>query len=129
MFLIPNYIKFNNLIHSSPSSIFESLYSNLESFKRLFKIPLWCELITPLLTLQYLVKIWSENRISITMHSGISYFWMWLSGWGVGIKQGTRQGQEALMSNHCLISHCWYDVENLTVSGSSNSKVQQKVLC
>ena len=41
---------------------------------------------------------------------------------GLNFKMGIRQNQGELMSNHCLICHCWYDVEELTVSGSSNSK-------
>ena len=48
---------------------------------------------------------------------------------GPNIKEGTRQSQEALMSNNCLINHCWYNVEKLTVSDSSNLKAQHKVLC
>ena len=43
-------------------------------------------------------------------------------------------GGGALMDNLCLISHRWYDVEKLTVPGSSNlnlsfSGAQQKFLC
>ena len=48
---------------------------------------------------------------------------------GLNIKEGRRQRQGALISNHCLISHRWYDVEKLTVSGSSNLKAQHKVFC
>ena len=47
---------------------------------------------------------------------------------GLNIKDGARQGQGALMSNHCLRGHCWYDVEKLTVPGSSYLKAQLKVL-
>ena len=52
------------------------------------------------------------------------------------IKERKRQRweREALMSNHFWISHCWYDVEKLTVPGSGNlnlsfSLAQEKVLC
>ena len=48
---------------------------------------------------------------------------------GLNMKEGTRQRQEALMSNHCLINHRWYDVEKITVPGSSNLKAQHTVLC
>ena len=43
---------------------------------------------------------------------------------GLSIKDGTKQRQGALISDHCLISHRWYDVVNLTVPGNSNLKVQ-----
>ena len=48
--------------------------------KCLFKISLWPELITPNLTLQFLVKIWSENSIFIPRHSRITYFRIWPFG-------------------------------------------------
>ena len=48
---------------------------------------------------------------------------------GLNIKERTRQRQRALMSNHCLISHRWYNGGKLTVPGSSNLKVEHKVLC
>ena len=38
-----------------------------------------------------------------------------------GSQGGEETEAEALMSNICLISHHWYDVENLTVPGSSTS--------
>ena len=34
----------------------------------------------PLLILQFLVKIWNENSISIPIYSGITYFSIWLFG-------------------------------------------------
>ena len=36
------------------------------------------KLIMPLLILWFLVKNWNENRIYITIHSGITYFCIWL---------------------------------------------------
>ena len=38
-----------------------------------------------------------------------------------GSQGGEETEAEALMNNICLISHHWYDVENLTVPGSSTS--------
>ena len=38
------------------------------------------KLITPLLIFYFLVIIWSENSISIQLHSEIIYFWIWLFG-------------------------------------------------
>ena len=38
------------------------------------------KLITPLLIFYFLVKIWTENSISLPIHSGITYFWIWLFG-------------------------------------------------
>ena len=101
-----------------------------------FKIPLWREIdkATSYLLI-FIVKIWNENSISIPIHSGIIYFWIWLIG------RSTYQGGEeaetdsgALMKKFYLISHRWYDVEKLSVPGSSNlnlsfSGAQQKVLC
>ena len=48
--------------------------------------------------------------------------------------QGGEGAEGALMMNLYLISHSWYDVEKLTVPGSSNlnlsfSGARQKVLC
>ena len=45
------------------------------------------------------------------------------------IRERMRQRYRALVSNHCLISHCRYDIEKLTVQCSSNLKAQRKVLC
>ena len=66
---------------------------------------------------------------------GIIYFWVLLFGWAAyegGKEAEVERG--ALMSNFCLISHRWYDVEKLPVPDSSNlnfsfSGAQQKVLC
>ena len=49
--------------------------------------------------------------------------------WALNIKEGTRKMQRALMSNHCLLSHCWYAMEKLTVAGSSNLKAQCTKIC
>ena len=47
----------------------------------------------------------------------ILYMAVW---WGSqGGKEAEARREEALMSNICLISHHWYDVEKLTVPGSS----------
>ena len=48
---------------------------------------------------------------------------------GLNIKDGTWQRQGALMSSHCLINHFLCNLEKRTVSGSSNLKAQQNVLC
>ena len=60
-------------------------------------------------------NIWSENSISILMHPGITFFWIWLFGG----KEAEAVREEALMRNICLISHHLYAVEKLTVPGSS----------
>ena len=50
------------------------------------------KLITPPLIFWFLVKIWSENSISIPIHSGITYVWIWLFG---GAKYQGRVKAEA----------------------------------
>ena len=122
---------FNSLIHLSLSSI------KKEAFKWLFKIRLWREMNNAsFYFLIFLVKIWNESSISIPIHFGIIYLWLWLFG-GATYYQGGEEaevGNEELISNLCLTSHRWYDVEKLTVPGSSNlnlsfSGAQQKFLC
>ena len=50
------------------------------------------KLITPLLIFQFIARIWGENSISIPIHSGITYFWIWLFG-EPNIQEGTSQRQ------------------------------------
>ena len=50
------------------------------------------KLITPLLIFWFLVKIWSENSISIQINTGITHFWIWLFG---GAKYKGRDEAEA----------------------------------
>ena len=70
----------------------------------------------------FLAKIRSEDSISIPIHPGLIYFWIWL--FGGTANQGGEEAEsgegKAVMSNLCLISHRWYDVEKFTVSGNSN---------
>ena len=83
----------------------------------------------------FLVKIWCENSISIQIHHGIICFSVSLFD-GAAYQAGkeAEAGRGSLMSNLCLMSHRWYDVEKLTVPGSTNlnlsfSGALQKVLC
>ena len=107
-----------------------------QAFKCLFKI-LWRKIDnTTFYFLIFLVKVWNENSISIPIYPGIIYFWIWLLFGGATYQGGeeTEGGSGALMSNLCLISHLWYDVEKLTLPGSSNlnlsfSGPQQKLMC
>ena len=77
----------------------------------------------------------NENSISIPIHPRIIYFWIWL--FGEATYQGGKEaeaGNEALMSNLCLLSHRSYDVEKLTAPASSSlnlssSGAQQKAFC
>ena len=127
-------MKFNLLIHWSPSSIFESplktgirFSSNKFLHKCLFKISLWrVDEATSFFLISS--KIWSKSAISIPIHSGTTYFWLSLFA-GAKYQGGDEAEARALISNHCLINHCWYDLEKLTVPGSSNLKKQYKVLC
>ena len=70
------------------------------------------------------------------IHPGIIYFWIWLFGWAAyqGAEEAEAGTERALISNLCLISHRWYGVDKLTVSGSSNLSYvfqghSKKVLC
>ena len=63
----------------------------------------------------------NEKSISIPMILELPYF-----EYGCLVGKSSQGGEEAeavreeaLMSNICLISHHWYDVEKLTVPGSS----------
>ena len=99
------------------------------------KFPCDAKLITLLfIFLIFLVIIWNECSISISIHPGIIYFWIWLFG-GATYQEGEEEEVDsgALMSNLCLISYRWYDVEKLAVRDSSNlnlsfSRAQQKLL-
>ena len=65
-----------------------------------------------------------KTAISIPIHSGITYFYIWLFR---GTKYQGGDETEARGTDdkgHCLISHRWHDVEKLT-TGSSNLKVPQ----
>ena len=88
---------FNNLIHSSLSCIFE--FYKKQAFKCLVKTPLWRKINnTTFYFLIFLVKLWSENRISIPIHPRIIYYWRWL--FGGDAYQGWKEaeaGREALM--------------------------------
>ena len=111
------------LIHSSLSSIFECSIKK-KAFKFLFQILLWREIDNTFFNfLIFLVKVWSENSISIPIYPGIICFWTWLFD-GVTYQGGgrdrARNGEGALMSNLCLISHRRYDVDKLKVPGCSN---------
>ena len=97
--------------------------------KCLFKIPLWHEIDNT--TSYFLI---SSKNMKWKQHFHIDTFWSYLLlnmavFWGLNIKEGMRQRRGALMSNHFLIGHRWYDMEKLTVPGSSNLKAQHKVLC
>ena len=85
--------------------------------KYLFKIPLWDKVMTPLLILTISSK---NSKWKQHFHTCLTE---------LNIKKATRQKQGTLMSNQCLICHCWCNVEELTVSSSSNLVAQHKVLC
>ena len=77
-------------------------------------------------TLYFLIS--SKNlKWKQRFHTDTFWNYLLLNMVGLNIKEGTRQRQGTLMSNHCLISHCWYDVEKLTVPGSISLKAQHKV--
>ena len=46
-----------------------------------------------LLILSFLVKIWNENSISIPVHSGITYFWMFVPTFIFGVAK-YQEGDE-----------------------------------
>ena len=105
-----------------PYSIVSSFYIRMlikkQIFKRLFKIPLWREIDNvTFYFLIFLVKIWIDNSISLSIHPGFIYFCFW---WGCISRWERGRGSEgrALISNLCLINHRWYDVENLTLPKS-----------
>ena len=82
-------------------------YPSYESYKWIFQY-----------FLIFLVNIWSENSISVPKHPQIMYFeYGCLVGLHIKEVKKQRRGR-ALMSN--LVSHRWYDMEKLTVPGSSN---------
>ena len=78
----------------------------------------------------------SSKNLKWKKHFNTDTFWNYVLECGrllgLHMKEGKRQRQKgALMSNLCLIIHRWYDVEKLTVPGSSNinlsfSRGQQK---
>ena len=114
--------------YSLVSFVYIRMFIEKQAFKCLFKIPLQHENDnTAFYFLTFLVKIWSENSISIPIHYGIIYLWIWLLG-GATYQGGkeTEEGKGALMSNLCLISHRWYDVEKFAVpEGKSEISVQK----
>ena len=63
----------------------------------------------------FLVKIWSENSISISKHPKLSTFEYGCLV-GLHIKEGKKQRRGGALMNN-LISHRWYDMEKLTVPG------------
>ena len=98
------------------------MFIKKQAFTCLFEIPLWYEIDNvTIYFLIVLVKISIENNISIPIHPGIMYLWNMAVSWGcISMRGRDKGGKEALMSNLCLISHRWYDMEKLTVSGSNN---------
>ena len=76
-----------------------------------------------LLVFYFLIKIWSENSISILIHSVITFFWIWLF---LGAKY---QGRDEVERQGALMSLRWYDLDKLTVPCSSNLQTQLNVLC
>ena len=74
----------------------------------------------------YTNTLWSylllnENSISIPIHYGVIYFWIWmLEGAACQGGKEAEVGRMTLMGNLSLISNSWYDAEKLTVPGSSN---------
>ena len=76
-----------------------------------------------LLVFYFLIKIWSENSISILIHSEITFFWIWLL---VGAKY---QGRDEVERQGALMSHRWYNLDKLAVPCSSNLETHHKVLC
>ena len=86
------------------------------------------KLVIPLLILWFLVKISNENSISILVHSGITYFWIWL--FCVAKYQGRDEADtkdtdvQPLSVKPLLICY-----KKLIVPDSSNLKAQYKDLC
>ena len=111
---------FNSFIHSPFSSIFKC--SLKKAFKYLFKIRLWREIDNgTFYILLFLVKVWCGNIISLPIHLGTIDFWIsWFGGTAYQEGEEIEAGRGTLISNLCLISHRWYDVEKLTVLGNSN---------
>ena len=75
--------------------------------------------------LVFLVKIWSESRISIPIHPRI-WIYFRISLFGADAYQGGEEaeaGSGALMNKLCLTSHRWYDEGKLTLPGISNSNL------
>ena len=70
---------------------------------------------------------WKQHFHTITFHELPTLEYGCLME--LNTKKGTRQRQGTLVTNHCLICHCLYDEEELTVPGSSNFMAHQKVLC
>ena len=100
------------------------MFIKKKSFKFLFQIFFLLEIYNTFFNfLIFLVNVWTEKSISIPIYPGIIYFWIWLFD-GVTYQGGgrdrARNGEGALMSNLCLISHRCYDVDKLTVPGCSN---------
>ena len=100
------YLYIYSNLHKNRHSIFLKEFLTEIFF---FKIPLWRKIDDFSSYFIFLVKIWNENSISISIHSDITYFWIWLFG-VANIQEGTIQRPGALMSKHCLLSHCWYDM-------------------
>ena len=63
-------------------------------------------------------KIWRQHFYT---NASWNYFILNMAVWwgSQGGEEAEAGREEALMSNICLISHHWYDVEKLTVPGSS----------
>ena len=112
----------------SISSIFKSPQKNRHSIFLCLKFLCDAKLITTLLIFQFLVKIWSENSISVPVHSRITYFWIWLFGEtkykGGDAAEARGTDEQPLYDKPPLML-----VEKLTVPGSNNLKAQHKVLC
>ena len=102
---------------------------------QMFKIPSWHKIENATLFLNV-----SSKNLEWKQHFYTDTFWNYILlnvavWWGCISRRGKgRGGKGASMSNLFLINHHWYDVEKLTVPGSSNlnlnfSVAQQKNLC
>ena len=96
------------------SLLYSNVHKNRHS-KCLFKILLWREIDNvTFYFLIFLVKIW-RTAFPCQCILELSTF-----EYGCLIELQIKEGMETLMSNFCLISHCCYIVEKLTVLDSSN---------
>ena len=103
-----------------------------QAFKCLFKVSLWRNIYNSTYYFSIvLVKIWSH------FYPETSWKYLLLKmvvSWGCISRRVRNKGEEGqLMSNLCLTSRCWCDMEKIKVPSSSNLNVsfsgaQQKFL-
>ena len=112
------------------------MFIKKQARKCLLKIPFWREIDSHVLFFNSSCKNLKRRQHSYTDTSW-NYLLLNIVVWrGCISRRGRSRGGEGdtMMRNLCLISHRWYDVEKLTVSGGSNLNLSisgelQKVLC